>query len=66
MENKEIYAVICDNDGVNDPRGPLILETYIKFSSLQQAKERLEAMEKQGRYGKCRLGKVELLNKTEE
>lgn len=66
MEKKDIYVVICDNDGVNDLDGPLILETYIKFSSLEEAQKRLQLMEKYNRYGKCRLGKVELLNKTEE
>jgi hypothetical protein len=66
MSKKDIYVVICDNDGTKykDPGGPLVLETYIKFSSLEHAKERANIMSK--RHGLCRIAKVEILENQDD
>jgi len=60
--SEDIYAVVCDNDGGHDPDGPLIFEQYTHNADLESIKKRRAYLEGSGRYGKCRIAKLEFID----
>ena len=59
----EHYVVVCENDkpsqfdGKVDPHGEIVFEQYLKDASLEECKKFIKQLN--GRYGKCRIAKLE-------
>ena len=56
--NNDIYVVVSDEDGGDS--GPIVLETLVCCSSLENAYQRVSALN--GRLGMCRLARLEFVN----
>ena len=73
MKNrKNIYVVVCKNDKPlifpsgkerkKDPDGEVVMETYTKFASLNNAKKWVAAWDNKGSsLGGCRIAKLQFL-----
>lgn len=68
------YVVVADNDQYHkmpntespyyDNKGPLVFETYVYDASIENAKKFIAGLG--GRYGKCRIAKLNFIEINEE
>lgn len=59
---EDMYIVVTDNDGCDG--GPMAIETYIDKASMKNAKAIIDRLG--GRYGKCRIAKLNFIEINEE
>lgn len=71
---EDIYVVVADNDQFHkmpntekpyyDNKGPLVFETYVYDASMKNAATFITGL--RGRYGKCRIAKLDFIETKEE
>ena len=57
------YIVVIAHDGVDEESGPLSLETFIKYASIENAMDHIKRLG--NRYGECRIAKLVYLTEDE-
>lgn len=71
----DMYVVIAENDQTHkyedgmtfkDEKGPVIMEQYVRESSLEEASQFARELESDGNYGKCRIAKLVFIDNEEE
>lgn len=70
---KDIFVIVAENDQPHkmigrdnplyDDNGPIVFEQYTNASDLETVKKRAKQLE--GRYGKCRIAKLEFIDGEE-
>lgn len=65
----EYYVVVAENDvplidGKTDSQGEIVFERYLKNSSLEDCRKFISRLN--GRYGKCRIAKLNFIEESNE